>query len=152
MSQFLKIEAFNHQLDHQYNQKPYQHESKGIEISVWIEFLNNKLTNFDEIFIWVYQIRIENHNKFPIKLISRHFKIIDQNGDIKEVNDEGIIGEQVEIESQKSFQYCSGVHLKYPSGIFIGNYLIKNLENNKEFEVDIPRFSLDIPQISTVLN
>jgi ApaG protein len=143
MSQFFKIEVIEEEKNLMFEQKPYQKISKEIEISVWPEFIDSKVTGVGEIFIWSYQVRIENRNIFAVKLISRYWRIIDENGELQEVKGEGVVGEQPTINSQNSFQYSSGVHLTCPSGIMSGNYKMQNLENLEFFEVAIPPFSLD---------
>lgn len=135
-----------------FDKKPYQSLTNGIEISVWPEYIDGKKTAVGEIFIWAYQVRIENHNKFSAKLISRYWKIIDEFGELQEVKGDGVVGEQPVILSNQSYQYSSGVHLRCPSGIMSGYYKMKNLENDDEFEVEIPTFSLDVPEIKNVLN
>ncbi|MFM2200782.1 MAG: ApaG [Pseudomonadota bacterium] len=152
MSQLYKIEVMDEIQDLVFDKKPYQSLTKGIEISVWPEYIDGKKTAVGEIFIWAYQVRIENRNKFSAKLISRYWKIIDEFGELQEVKGEGVVGEQPVILSNQSYQYSSGVHLRCPSGIMSGYYKMKNLENDDEFEVEIPTFSLDVPEIKNVLN
>lgn len=152
MSQFFKIEAIEEVKNLMFEQKPYQKISNSIEISVWPEFIDNKVTGVGEIFIWSYQVRIENRNKFAVKLISRYWRIIDENGELQEVKGEGVVGEQPTINSQNSFQYTSGVHLTCPSGIMSGTYKMQNLDNQEFFEVTIPPFSLDALVLKSLLN
>ncbi len=152
MSQLFKIEAIEEVQNIMPEHKPYQNLSNGIEISVWPEFINTKSSNLGEIYIWSYQIRIDNRNKFSIKLISRYWRIIDENGEIQEIKGEGVVGDQPIIASQSSFQYYSGVHLATASGIMSGFYMMKNLENDDNFEVTIPKFSLDAIMAKPILN
>ena len=72
MSQLFKIETIEEIQDIISQQKPYQCSTHGIEIAVWPEYISNKITNIGEIYIWSYQVRIENRNKFAVKLISRY--------------------------------------------------------------------------------
>ncbi|GDX36306.1 protein ApaG [Alphaproteobacteria bacterium] len=152
MSQLYKIEVMDEIQDLVFDKKPYQSLTKGIEISVWPEYVDGKRTALGEIFIWAYQVRIENRNKFSLKLISRYWRIIDEFGELQEVKGEGVVGEQPVILANQSYQYSSGVHLRCPSGIMSGYYKMKNLENDDEFEVEIPTFSLDVPEIKNILN
>ena len=105
----------------------YNAITNEIEITVWPEFLDCQISNLGNLFIWAYHIRLDNHGATPIKLINRHWKIIDENGVIQEIDGEGVIGEQPLIAAGKSFQYSSGVHLRHPSGIMTGHYEMKKM-------------------------
>lgn len=152
MTDLFKTEFIADSSELFFTQKPYQVLTSKVEISVWPEYIDSRKTPVGEIFIWAYQVRIENRNKFPIQLISRYWRIIDQEGEVQEVKGEGVVGEQPIINSSNSFQYSSGVHLRCPSGIMTGFYKMRNLENSKEFEVKIPTFSLDAPETKTIVN
>jgi ApaG protein len=152
MTQLFKIEVIEETQDIISQQKPYQCSTHGIEIAVWPEYISNKITNIGEIYIWSYQVRIENRNKFAVKLISRYWKIIDENGQLQEVKGDGVIGEQPQIEAHGIFQYNSGIHLTCQSGIMSGIYKMINLKTQEQYEVTIPAFSLDAQVIKSVLN
>lgn len=136
------------------NLKSYKEVSNGFEIIVWPEFIEsqNNILESTNLFIWVYHIRIHNHNNFGAKLINRYWKIIDERGSVQEVHGEGVIGEQPNIMPNRNFQYSSGVHLLHPSGIMMGYYQMQK-ENGETFEIKIPTFSLDVPSIkNSVVN
>ena len=133
--------------------KPYISENDNIKITVWPEFIDSKSSIIGDLFIWAYHVRIENNSKQKIKLVNRYWKIIDEKGLIQEVSGEGVIGEQPIINIGSSYQYSSGVHLRYPSGIMTGHYeMVSQDENLKTFKVKIPTFSLDVPSIKSVVN
>jgi ApaG protein len=133
-------------------QKPYVATTKDIEVSVWPEFVDNKTSQIGELFIWAYHVRIKNKSSESIKLLSRYWRIVDECGNVQEVEGEGVVGEKPLIISNGAYQYSSGVHLKYPSGIMSGKYRIEKTSNKEIFEIKIPNFSLDIPSLKTVLN
>ena len=89
-----------------------------------------------------------------MKLIRRHWKIVDSNGNTKEVRGEGVVGEQPVLEPGETFEYTSGTPLQTSSGLMHGSYFMKSMENNEErdFEVKIPAFSLDIPNSIRSIN
>jgi len=134
------------------NIRPYVSKTNDIVITVWPEFIDHKmgalLTNN---YVWAYHILIENKGVETVQLISRYWKIIDEKGNLQEVRGEGVIGKKPKITPNSSYQYTSGVHLNYPSGIMSGYYKMK--KSNEEFiEVQIPTFSLDIPNSKQILN
>jgi ApaG protein len=133
-------------------EKPYVATTRNIEVSVWPEFIYNKMSQSGELFIWSYQVRIKNKSADTIKLLSRYWRTIDECGNIQEVEGEGVVGEKAIIAPNSTYQYSSGIHLKYPSGIMSGKYYIENTSNKEIFEIKIPNFSLDIPSSKTVLN
>jgi ApaG protein len=131
--------------------KPYSAVTQNIHITVWPEFIDSKSSIIGDLFIWAYHVRIDNKSPESVKLISRYWRIIDERGSIQEVSGEGVIGEQPTILAGGSYQYSSGVHLRYPSGIMTGQYQMQ--KNSLEiFDVKIPPFSLDVPSIKSVIN
>lgn len=125
--------------------------SNDIEIEVKPEFINNQVGILGDVYVWSYDIKIFNHSTKKVKLLNRHWRIIDENGSLQKVDGEGVVGKQPEILSGESFKYNSGVHLACPSGIMSGYYEMIDEDNNK-FNVEIPSFSLDIPSAEYILN
>lgn len=129
----------------------YSAQTGGVEVKVWPEFITNQNSATGNIFIWAYHVKISNRGKDSLKLINRHWKIINEKGEIQEVDGEGVVGEQPVIASGSSFQYSSGVHLYYPSGIMTGHYQMQK-EDGALFQVQIPAFSLDTPDAKSAIN
>jgi ApaG protein len=125
--------------------------TENIEISVWPEFIDSHISAIGNLFVWAYHVRINNRSDEIVKLISRYWKIIDEEGLVQEVEGDGVIGEQPTILSNHSFQYSSGVHLRHPSGIMTGYYKMQK-ENGAILNVKIPVFSLDVPTIKYIIN
>jgi ApaG protein len=149
----MKIEK-NIQLDvivNEDNAHQYVLNTNDIEIKVRSEYVDSQYGVLNNLYIWAYHVRIENKSDKIVQLISRHFRIIDEKGNIQEVNSEGVVGEKPILAPQASFSYSSGVHLKYPSGIVYGHYEVK-LKNGEKFNVKIPAFSLDVPAIKGTIN
>lgn len=132
--------------------KPYIATTDNIQITVWPEFIDSKSSVIGDLFIWAYHVRIDNKGFDPIKLVSRYWRIIDEKGIVQEVHGEGVVGEQPLIAPNGSYQYSSGVHLRYPSGIMTGQYQMKNVTSGISFEAKIPTFSLDVPSVKSVIN
>jgi len=133
-------------------EKPYSAITNNIEVCVWPEFVDRKVSAIGDLFIWAYHVRIANKSVDKINIISRYWRIIDECGNVQEIEGEGVVGEKPVIAPNASYQYSSGVHLKYPSGIMLGRYRVKNLSNGESYEIKIPSFSLDIPSANRVLN
>lgn len=130
---------------------PYTEITDNIHITVWPEFVDSKSSIVGDLFIWAYHVRIDNKSTENIQLLNRYWKITDEKGEVQEVSGEGVIGEQPSIKINDSYQYSSGVHLKYPSGVMTGHYQMKN-DAGKVFNIKIPVFSLDVPSVKSVIN
>lgn len=130
--------------------KSVQGVNNGVKITVLPEFIANQATDLGDLYVWSYKIAIENQRELPIKLINRHWKIVDQNGHVQEVDGEGVIGKQPCIKQGDAFEYSSGVHLSCPSGIMGGYYEMR--DESGVFKVEIPSFSLDVPFANQVIN
>ncbi len=131
--------------------KPYIATTRDVQITVWPEFIDSKSSALGDLFIWAYHVRVDNQSSDTIKLINRYWRIIDEKGVVQEVNGEGVIGEQPSIAAGASYQYSSGVHLRYHSGIMTGHYQMQKTDG-EIFNVKIPTFSLDVPSIKSVIN
>ncbi len=129
----------------------YISSTNDIEIKVMSEYVNSQYGALNSLYIWAYHVTIANKSDKIVQLISRYFRIIDEKGNIQEVNGEGVVGEKPILAPQTNFRYSSGVHLKYPSGIMYGHYEMQ-LENGEKFNVKIPAFSLDVPAIRGTIN
>ena len=129
----------------------YSTTTNGVEITAWPEFIDSQSVQLGNLFIWAYHIRISNFNSHAVKLLTRHWKIIDERGGVQEVDGEGVIGEQPNITAGECFQYSSGVHLRHPSGIMTGHYQMQK-DDGELFNAAIPAFSLDVPSLKNVIN
>tara|TARA_E500000178_G_scaffold320601_1_gene343827 strand:+ start:987 stop:1367 length:381 start_codon:yes stop_codon:yes gene_type:complete len=124
---------------------------KKILINVEPTYLEEHSDPFEDSYLWAYRVIIKNNSEQTVKLISRHWKIFDSNGSYREVKGKGVVGEQPVLEPGEEFEYTSGTPLKTTSGMMHGSYLMQNFEG-EEFEVNIPPFSLDIPDRNKTLN
>ena len=129
----------------------YTEVTKNIRVSVKTNFLSDQSDIENSLWVWSYQILIENNGNDRVQLIDRYWKITDATGIIKEVKGSGVIGEQPTIKPGEFFEYTSGTPLNKSSGFMSGNYRMIN-ENNESFFIDVPVFSLDIPSVQKILN
>ena len=94
---------------------------------------------------FAYRITIENHSDHTIKLLKRHWYIIDSINDKTEVEGDGVIGVQPMLEPGESHQYISGCALRSDIGKMYGTYLMERQFDGDLFEVKIPEFKLIVP-------
>lgn len=152
MNRISKSNKFDETLNASGLLESYNAITNDIAITVWPEFADSKRSGNGDLFIWAYHVRIENKKNVAVQLLKRYWRIIDENGEVQEVNGEGVIGQQPVIAPNTHYQYSSAVHLSSSSGIMSGKYFMKNLDDQQVFEVNIPTFSLDIPHAINVIN
>ena len=117
---------------------------QAIEVRVETEYLPYQSSPEKNQYAFAYHITLSNVGHIDAQLISRHWIIIDGNGVRREVKGMGVVGEQPLISPGGSYQYSSGAVLETVVGTMQGNYHMQG-ENGQGFEVDIPLFSLALP-------
>jgi len=123
----------------------YKAITKDVEVSVETFYQETASNPEAEKFVFAYRIVIENHSEFTIKLLSRHWHIIDSNGQLSEVEGEGVIGQQPVIEPDQKHEYVSGCELQSELGKMHGTYLMERQSDGAQFEVEIPEFVMIAP-------
>jgi ApaG protein len=121
------------------------HITEGVKISVETFYQPDYSQPLNGEYMFAYRIIIQNESEFTVKLLRRHWHIFDSNGALREVEGEGVIGQQPVIEPQQSHQYVSGCHLKTEMGKMHGTYLMERIIDGKFFYVNIPEFQLTAP-------
>jgi len=98
-------------------------------------------------YVFTYRITIENHSDYTIKLQRRHWFIHDANNSIREVEGEGVVGQQPILEPGEIHQYVSGCNLRSGLGKMHGIYIMEKVMDGKIFDVIIPEFTMIVPYI-----
>jgi ApaG protein len=119
--------------------------SEGINVSVETFYQPDYSNPVNSEFMFAYRITIENNNSFPVKLLRRHWYIYDATGSVKEVEGEGVVGIQPQINAGESYQYISGCNLKTEMGKMYGTYLMEDVAHKKQFHAIIPAFEMTVP-------
>jgi len=119
--------------------------SSGVKVSVETFFQPEYSNPVNSEFMFAYKITIENNNSFPVRLLHRHWYIFDSNGTLREVEGDGVVGEQPLISPGSSYQYISGCNLRTEMGKMHGTYQIENVNNKNTFSVTIPAFEMHAP-------
>jgi ApaG protein len=119
--------------------------SEGVTISVETFYQPEHSNPVSSEYMFAYRITLENNNSFPVKLLRRHWYIFDSDSTHREVEGEGVIGNQPEIYSGEKYQYISGCNLRTELGKMHGTYFMENLNNKKTFYINIPAFELTVP-------
>lgn len=117
----------------------------GIKISVETLYQPEYSNPANEHFMFAYEIRIENLSDYSIQLLRRRWFIFDSNGTRREVEGEGVVGQQPIIEPGENHEYVSGCNLRTDIGSMTGSYQMQRLIDGKLFDVNIPEFQLFCP-------
>jgi ApaG protein len=129
----------------------YKATTQQIQVTVEPSFLESESAPDDRRYFWAYTIEIANLGDAVVQLRSRHWRITDANGHTEEVRGAGVVGEQPVLKPGETFSYTSGCPLTTSSGIMVGTYQMQNEEGDL-FSIDIPAFSLDLPDQQKTVN
>ena len=125
----------------------YTKETRGIRITVRPQYLPDHSQPIQLQYVFAYFVRIENTSKRKLKLLSRHWLIFDSIGEEREVDGEGVVGEQPVLTAGDVHEYHSYCVLKSPQGYMEGSYRFIGLDDVL-FEAEIPRFILTADESS----
>jgi ApaG protein len=119
--------------------------TEGVKVSVESFYQPDYSNPINSEYMFAYRITIENNNPYPVKLLRRHWNIFDSNASHREVEGEGVVGVQPQINAGEQYQYISGCNLKTELGKMYGTYLMEDIATKKTFEVNIPVFEMVVP-------
>ncbi len=119
--------------------------TEGVRVSVETEYQSDYSNPEQDHFVFTYKILIENHSQSTIQLLRRHWLIFSLLGEAREVEGEGVVGQQVILEPGEFHEYVSGCHLKSGVGKMLGTYLMERVVDGSQFMVNIPEFTMMVP-------
>lgn len=117
----------------------------GLNIEVQTQYLHDESVPEDNRFVFAYTITILNTGEVAARLMTRNWLITDSNGNIQQVEGEGVVGEQPHLEPGEGFRYSSGAVLQTEVGTMSGSYTML-ADDGLEFDVEIPEFTLSTPR------
>jgi ApaG protein len=129
----------------------YEAETDGVTVRVTPDFMPDQSSRAKGRFVWSYTVEIENRSEREFQLISRRWVITDGLNRTETVRGKGVVGEQPSLKPGEAYRYASACPLQTPSGLMGGAYQMLSVEGEL-FEVEIPTFSLDLPEAVKALN
>lgn len=117
----------------------------GIRISVRTEYQESYSRPDQRHFLFSYRISIENNSDFTVQLQRRHWHIFDSSGEFREVEGEGVVGQQPVLAPGEVYEYESACNLTTDMGKMYGTYLMERQADKLRFSVNIPEFELIVP-------
>jgi len=130
----------------------FQATTAGIRVEVRVFFLPEQSRPEASHFVWAYRVKISNYSPHTVQLLKRTWRITDANGHVHRVHGEGVVGEQPLLETGETFEYTSGTPLETSSGFMTGQYHMIRTESGEAFDIEIPTFSLDSPNLNKRLH
>lgn len=115
--------------------------SNGVRVVVRPTFLAQQSRAEMSQYMWAYRVKMTNEGSAALKLLTRHWLIIDSEGVRKEVDGEGVVGQQPELEPGESYEYTSHVPLETSWGTMEGWYTFTDAQGNAS-RANIARFVL----------
>lgn len=127
----------------------YRATTEGIRVHVRSRFEPEFSKPMEQRFIFSYRISIENKSHKAIKIMRRHWTIVDSIGQVREVEGKGVVGVQPEIMPGRVFEYDSACDLTSGLGTMSGCYEVQNCRPHGAscFQVVIPTFHLEVPWV-----
>ena len=121
--------------------------TEGVKVSVLTEYQPGYSNPRQAHFVFTYKIIIENHSDYTVQLLRRRWLISDSNGIVREVEGEGVIGQQPVLEPGEIHEYVSGCNLQTNLGKMAGTYLMERIFDGRRFQVTIPEFTMIVPYL-----
>jgi ApaG protein len=119
--------------------------TQGIKVSVETEYQPSYSSPSQFHYVFTYRITIENQSEFTIQLLRRHWHIYDAGFTPREVEGEGVVGQQPVLEPGQNHHYVSGCNLKSGIGKMVGTYQMERIVDGVKFEVVVPEFTMVAP-------
>jgi ApaG protein len=119
--------------------------NNNIAIDVAAKYLVQESDPEKARYLFSYTITIKNAGSNSARLLSRYWKITGGDGHEQEVEGDGVVGLNPHLAPEQEFTYTSAAMLDTPVGMMQGHYMMVN-DSGERFEVDIPPFSLAVPQ------
>lgn len=117
----------------------------AIGVEVEPRYLEEQSQPEQDRYVFAYTVRVRNEGAAPARLLGRHWIITDAKGRTREVDGEGVVGEQPLIEPGQAFEYTSGAVLETDLGVMRGIYRMQ-ADDGTRFEAPIPAFTLTVPR------
>lgn len=115
--------------------------TNGVRVSVSPSYLAEQSDPETERFVFGYRIRISNESARRLRLLTRRWVIVDADGELAEVEGDGVVGQQPVLAPGETFTYSSFCPLETAWGTMEGSYTFE-AEDGARVEARIGRFYL----------
>ena len=119
--------------------------TEGVKISVATKYRDDYSNPHNFHYLFSYRITIENQNDYTVQLLKRHWYINDSSGEYREVEGEGVVGQQPVLKPGEVYEYESACNLTTDIGSMKGVYLFQREFDGMNFKVNVPEFKMIVP-------
>lgn len=121
-----------------------EHKKYEISVTARTSYVPDQSDEAGGRYVFAYTITIANTGTVAAQLVSRHWIITDADGEVEEVQGEGVVGKQPVLEPGTSFDYNSFCRLKTNVGSMHGTYQMITASGGS-FDARINPFTLAVP-------
>lgn len=121
-----------------------QASTYGVKVTVQSRYVPEHSQPRASHYVFAYHIRIENNGTEPVQLRTRHWYITDGDGELREVEGEGVVGQKPTLAPGEAFEYTSGASLPTQRGSMRGTYRMFRPDGT-HFDAEIAPFALELP-------
>lgn len=114
----------------------------GVRVGANAFYLPDESTPEDNEFVFGYRVVILNDSNRTVTLKTRHWDLIDAQGELREVDGEGVVGQKPRLAPGEAFKYHSFAVLPTPWGTMEGHYSFLAEDNQEDLKVTVGRFYL----------
>lgn len=115
--------------------------TEGIRVRAVAVYLPNESEPLEDRFLFAYRITLSNEGTETAQLLSRHWIIINGDGDRDDVEGPGVVGKYPLLEPGAVFEYSSFCPLNTAWGTMEGTFTMQR-DDGRKFDVAIGRFYL----------
>ncbi|MBF0381897.1 MAG: Co2+/Mg2+ efflux protein ApaG [Magnetococcales bacterium] len=116
----------------------------NIEVNAVTKYMESRSDPDNDQYAFGYALTISNNGYEPAQLLRRHWFVKSDNGNIQEVQGEGVIGEQPLIKPGGVFKYTSWAMLQTTTGHMEGRFLFVAADGTESWE-DVAPFFFEVP-------
>lgn len=116
-----------------------------IDVAVHARYLAEQSNPEQGQYVFAYTVSLHNRGAVGARLMTRHWRITEAGGKIRDVRGEGVVGEQPWLGAGERFEYTSGAVLETGVGSMHGSYQML-ADDGTLFEAPIEAFSLAVPR------
>ncbi len=121
--------------------------TSGVKVTVSVAYQAAHSSPKEHVYVFSYNIHIQNHNPYTVQLLRRKWTILNALGEIEIVEGDGVVGRQPILYAGDEHVYQSGAAIETPLGNMSGIYFFENKSTKDIFEVKVPTFKLELPDM-----
>jgi len=116
--------------------------TNGIRVTVKSRYEPNHSLPSKDQYVFSYAILIENDSDYTVQLLRRHWYIYDSLLSKREVEGDGVVGQQPILMPGESHRYTSWCPFSSEIGMMKGHFEMIRKSDDKKFVVQVPDFTM----------